>query len=129
MPSPDRAETDVPLDAGGRPRRLRPIEWDALFRPETVVVVGASETEGSQQRAQFTQIRDRLGALGADVIPIHPTRKTVLGTPAYASVLDVPKPIDIAIVLVRDPLPVVEDCATRGVKFVVVFSAGFTSYR
>ncbi len=126
MPSPHRAETDVPLDASGRPRRLRSIEWEALFRPETVVVVGASETEGSQQRAQFTQIRDRLGALGADVIPIHPTRETVLGTPAYASVLDVPKPIDIAIVLVRDPLPVVEDCATRGVKFVVVFSAGFS---
>ncbi len=127
MPNPDApGPTDLPLDASGRPRRLRPIDWQALFQPATVVVVGASETEGSQQRAQFTQIRERLGALGADVIPIHPTRETVLGTRAYASVLDVPAPIDIAIVLVRDPLPVVEDCAARAVKFVVVFSAGFS---
>ncbi|MCU1459133.1 MAG: CoA-binding domain protein [Actinomycetia bacterium] len=127
MPSADpRPAPEASLDASGRPLRLRDIDWATLFRPTTVVVVGASETEGSQQRAQFTQIRDRLGAHGADVVPIHPTRETVLGTRAYANVRDVPGPIDVAIVLVRDPLPIVEDCAARDVKFVVVFSAGFS---
>lgn len=119
--------TTEPLDPSGRPMALRAVAWDRLFSPRGVVVVGASETEGSQQRAQYTQIRERLGARGATVVPIHPSRTSVLGDSAYPSVTAVPADltIDVAVVLVRDPLPVVEECAARGVGFCIVFSAGF----
>jgi acyl-CoA synthetase (NDP forming) len=114
------------VDVSGRPIALRSIDWSTLFDPKTVAVVGASETEGTQQRAQWIQVRDRLGARGARVVPIHPTKATILGTPAYRSVLDVEGPIDLAIILVREPIPVLEECVEKGVGTAVIFAAGFS---
>src|SRR5580765_3919229 len=77
-------------DVSGRPLELQDVPWSQLFDPKTVAVVGASETEGTQQRRQWTQVRDRLGARGATVVPVHPTKSSILGTPTYPSVVDVP---------------------------------------
>jgi acyl-CoA synthetase (NDP forming) len=115
----------VQRDVSGRALELRPVDWTRLFAPKRVVVIGATDTEGTQQRAQFTQTRERLGARGADVIPVHPTKPDILGTKAYASIADVPGDVDVAVVLVRDSLPAVEECLEKGVAFTVVFSAGF----
>ena len=101
------------------------MDWTRLFAPKRVVVIGATDTEGTQQRAQFTQTRDRLGARGADVVPVHPTKPDILGTAAYRTISDVPGDVDVAVVLVRDALPAVEACLAKGVAFTVVFSAGF----
>ena len=108
-----------------QPLELRRVEWSRLFAPRRVVVIGASDTEGTQQRAQWTQVRDRLGARGADVVPVHASKPDILGTNAYPSILDVPGDVDVAVVLVRDALPAVEECRKKGVAFTVVFSAGF----
>jgi acyl-CoA synthetase (NDP forming) len=113
------------VDLNGRPLALRPIEWDALMAPRTVVVVGATDTEGTQQRAQWLQVHERLTARGATVVPVHPTKPEILGTPTYPSVRAVPFAIDLAIILVREPLPVLEDCLELGVRAAVVFAAGF----
>jgi acetate---CoA ligase (ADP-forming) len=112
-------------DVSGRALELRPIDWSRLFAPKRVAVIGATDTEGTQQRAQFTQIRERLGARGADVVPVHPSKPEILGTLAYPSVRDIPGDVDVAVVLVRDALPAVEECLAKGVAFAVVFSAGF----
>ncbi len=114
-----------PVDVSGRALELRPVDWTRLFAPKRVVVIGATDTEGTQQRAQFTQTRDRLGARGADVVPVHPTKPDILGTKAYRTIADVPGDVDVAVVLVRDALPAVEECLAKGVAFTVVFSAGF----
>ena len=114
------------VDLNGRPLALRPVDWEALMAPRTVVVVGATDTEGTQQRAQWLQVHERLTARGATVVPVHPTKREILGTPAYPSVRDVPFAIDLAIVLVREPLPVLEDCLALGVRAAVVFAAGFS---
>jgi acyl-CoA synthetase (NDP forming) len=114
------------VDVSGRRTALRTIDWRTLFDPKTVAVVGASETEGTQQRAQWIQVRDRLGARGARVVPIHPTKEAILGTPAFRSVLDVDGPVDLAIILVRDPIPVLEECVKKGVGTAVIFAAGFS---
>lgn len=99
--------------------------WGALFAPDSVAVIGASETPGSQQRTQWEQVSSRLGARGARVVPIHPTKPEILGTPAFRSILEVPFEVDLAIVLVREPIPVLEECVSKGVKIAVVFAAGF----
>ena len=112
-------------DVSGRALELRPIDWSRLFAPKRVAVIGATDTEGTQQRAQFTQIRERLGARGADVVPVHPTKPDVLGTKAYRRIGDIPGDVDVAVVLVRDALPAVEECVAKRVAFAVVFSAGF----
>jgi acyl-CoA synthetase (NDP forming) len=113
------------VDVSGRALELRPVDWTRLFAPKRVVVIGATDTEGTQQRTQFVQTRERLGARGADVVPVHPTKPDILGTLAYKSIADVPGDVDVAVVLVRDALPAVEACLEKGVAFTVVFSAGF----
>ncbi len=115
----------TPTDLNGRPLALRAVDWDALFAPRGVAVIGASDRAGTQQRAQWEQVHQRLTARGARVVPVHPTKPDILGEPAYPSVLDVPFEVDLAIVLVRDPLPVLRDCLARGVRAAVVFAAGF----
>jgi acetate---CoA ligase (ADP-forming) len=115
----------VKVDVSGRALELRPVDWTRLFAPKRVAVIGATDTEGTQQRAQFTQTRDRLGARGIDVVPVHATKAEILGTKAYPSITDVPGDVDVAVVLVRDPLPAVEECLKKGAAFTVVFSAGF----
>ncbi|MDT3444205.1 MULTISPECIES: acetate--CoA ligase family protein [unclassified Pseudofrankia] len=114
-----------PRHPGPRNPGLRHVDWSRLFSPRVVAVVGASDTEGSPQRAQWTQVNQRLGALGAEVIPVHPKKPDILGVKAYPSVTALPADPDIVIVLVRDPLPVVEEAVNRNAGFVVVFSAGF----
>jgi acyl-CoA synthetase (NDP forming) len=104
---------------------LRDVAWEALVKPRRAVFIGATDRAGSQQRAQFIFLRDRVAPHGCELIPIHPTKAEVLGAPAYPSVLDVEGDIDLAIVLVRDALPAVEACVRKGVAFVLVFSAGF----
>ena len=113
------------VDVSGRALRLRHLDWPRLFAPRTVVVVGATDTEGSPQRAQWTQVRDRMGARGAQVIPVHPTKPEILGTAAFPDVSSVPGAIDLAVILVRDPLPALAECKEREVGFAIVFSAGF----
>ncbi|HXY93919.1 MAG TPA: acetate--CoA ligase family protein [Acidimicrobiia bacterium] len=112
-------------DVSGRALEPRPVDWARLFAPRRVVVIGATDTEGTQQRAQFVQTRERLGARGADVVPVHPTKPDILGTKAYRSIADVPGDVDVAVVLVRDALLAVEECLRKGVAFTIVFSAGF----
>lgn len=117
----------IPRDASGRPLRLRTIEWARLLRPRTVVVVGATDTEGSPQRMQWIQVRERLTARGAEVIPVHPRKEEILGARAYPSLAAVPADVDVdvAVIIVRDPFPALEEAVARGVGFAIVFSAGF----
>ncbi|CUU54809.1 Acyl-CoA synthetase (NDP forming) [Parafrankia irregularis] len=124
MPEPD-VDSASPAAAEQAPA-LRQIDWSRLFSPRVVAVVGATDTEGSPQRAQWTQVRERLGALGADVVPVHPKKSDILGVRAYPSVAELPADPDVVVVLVRDPLPAVEEAVARGAGFVIVFSAGFS---
>lgn len=99
--------------------------FDALFRPRTVAVIGASRKPGSVGR----QIFDNLLAGGFEgaVFPVNPSSSHVGGVKAYASVLDVPDAVDLAIVVVpaERALDVVEECGRKGVKGLVIITAGF----
>ncbi len=117
--------SEMNVDLNGRPLALRTIDWEALMAPKTVAVVGATDTEGTQQRAQWIQVHERLSARGATVVPVHPTKPDILGTPAYKSITAVPFHVDLAIILVRQPLPILEECLQCGVGAAVVFAAGF----
>ena len=55
---------------------------------------------------------------GYDVIPINPHESQIEGLPTYASVLDVPGPIDMATIYVPPDigLAVIEDVARKGIR-------------
>ena len=89
---------------------------DVLRRYRTIAVVGlSSETwRPSYDVAQYLQ------AQGYRIIPVNPNETEVLGERAYASLRDVPEPIEIVDVFRRPEFvgPVVDDAIAVGAKVV-----------
>ncbi len=98
---------------------------DAILRPRSVAIVGASRREDSIGR----EILRNLIQFGFDgpVYPVHPKTGHVLSMRAWPTVDAIPDPVDLAVLVVpRDQvLGVVEACARKGVRGLVVISAGF----
>jgi len=98
---------------------------DPIFAPKSVAVIGATETVGSVGRT----ILDNLikGGFAGDIYPVNPKRPTVLGLPAFTSITTVPQVPDLA-VIITPPATVpgiIKDCGAKGVKGVIIISAGF----
>ncbi|MCI0497998.1 MAG: CoA-binding protein, partial [Thermoplasmata archaeon] len=98
---------------------------DPLFRPNAVAVIGASSKELSIGNRVIKNLQD-FGYKGA-IYPINPKADEVRGIPTYGSILDVPGHVDLAhIVIPNKFVPMaVEDCGKKGVKVVIVNTAGF----
>jgi acetyltransferase len=93
--------------------------------PKSVAVVGASRTPGKLGHAVLENIL-RYGYEGA-VYPINPQTQEILGLKSYPSVLLVPGPIDLAVILVpsRQVSQILVECGEKGVKGAAIISAGF----
>ena len=97
----------------------------ALLAPNSVALVGASDDVTRIGGRPLRYLRES-GFAGA-VYPVNPKRETVQGLKAYASIGVLPQAPDVAILAVPAAATVqaVEECAERGVKAAIVFSAGF----
>ncbi|MEU6309988.1 acetate--CoA ligase family protein [Streptomyces sp. NPDC047014] len=119
------ADDAVPLDVSGRPLHADVPDLDRFFRPESVAVIGASDADGRPNTGITRQLIAWAERVGARIHPVHPTRPTVFGRACHASVADLPEQVDLAVLLVSDPLPVVEELAEAKVRFAVAFASGF----
>ncbi|MEU6026609.1 acetate--CoA ligase family protein [Streptomyces tauricus] len=113
------------LDVSGRPLYAGVPDLDRFFRPESVAVVGASDAEGRPNTGITRQLLAWAERVGARLHPVHPTRESVFGLPCVPSVADLPDQVDLAVLLVSDPLPVIEQLAETKVRFAVAFASGF----
>jgi acyl-CoA synthetase (NDP forming)/RimJ/RimL family protein N-acetyltransferase len=96
-----------------------------LLTPRSVAVIGASR---SRDKVGHALVRNLVrGGFTGPVFAVNPDATAVSGVPAYPSVRDVPGEVDLALVAVPADavIDVVHDCAARGVKGLVVVSAGF----
>ena len=100
-------------------------DLDALFAPKSIAVIGASNREGSVGRAVFTNIL--LNQYTGTVYPVNPRDHSVSGVRAYSSVQDLPESVDVAVVIVPAPIvsSITEECGRKGVKGLIIISAGF----
>ena len=98
---------------------------DALFRPESVVIVGGSADPTKLSGMPHRNLR--LTGFGGRVSIINRNGGEIDGLPVYRTLGEVPDPIDVAlIVLPAEPAPqAVEDAARAGVKVCVIGSSGF----
>lgn len=119
------ADDAVAVDVSGRPLHADVPDLDRFFRPESVAVIGASDAEGRPNTGITRQLIAWAERVGARIHPVHPTRPTVFGLACHASVADLPEQVDLAVLLVADPLPVIEELAETKVKFAVAFASGF----
>ena len=98
---------------------------EALFRPKSIAVVGASEkpTIGRRLIASL----DRFGFLGS-IFPVNPNYSTVLGRQCFASIAELPEAPDVAVFCVGHErvLEPFAAAAERGIKAAVIYDGGFT---
>lgn len=113
------------LDVSGRPLHLPVPDLDRFFRPRSVAVVGASDAEGRPNTGITRQLVAWAERVGARLHPVHPTRAAVFGRACVPSVAELPEPVDLAVLLVADPLPVIEELGEAKVPFAVAFASGF----
>lgn len=98
---------------------------DAIFSPNSVAVIGATEREGSVGRTILWNLITN--SFGGTVFPVNLKRSSVLGIKAYPSVLEIPDKLDLAVVVTPAPtVPgVIRECVEKGAKGAIVISAGF----
>jgi acetyltransferase len=98
-------------------------ELAKLFAPERVAVVGATDREGSVGRAITSNL---LADFEGEVVPVNPTKESVLGLACVDGVTDAGD-VDVAVVVVPPSivLDVLRETAEAGVQNVVVITAGF----
>jgi acyl-CoA synthetase (NDP forming) len=96
-----------------------------LIAPRSLAVIGASDDPARIGGRPIAYCISQKFA--GPIYPVNPNRKTVQGLPAFASLADVPGPVDAAIIAV--PAPGVQDaiaaCAAKGVQGIILFTAGF----
>ena len=95
-----------------------------FLSPKSIAVIGASDKRGSVGATITSNI---MNGFTGTVYPISPTRDTVFYKKAYKSVLDVPKQIDLAVIVIKNTLvaDVLEECGKKKVKGVIIITAGF----
>jgi acyl-CoA synthetase (NDP forming)/GNAT superfamily N-acetyltransferase len=95
-----------------------------IFAPESVVVIGASRRRDAIGRVIVENIRR--GGYAGRLYTVNPRARQIDGDRCLTSVLDLPEPADLAIIVVPAPavLGVAEQCGQRGVRSLVVITSG-----
>jgi len=98
---------------------------DPIFNPRTVAVIGASRNKEKVGWAILHNLvaNDYQGT----IYPVNPKAESIHSIKAYPSILDVPGPVDLAVITVpaEVALETIEECAKKGVKGLIVITAGF----
>ena len=102
-------------------------ELKPFFEPSSVAVVGASSNTTKLGYAVLKNLHDGGYSQRGKIYPINPGSDQILGYPAFASVLDVPEPIDLAVIVIPYPhVPaVLRLCGQKGIPAAIIISAGF----
>ncbi len=98
---------------------------DKIFGPKSIVVIGASDTEGS---VGYILMKNLISSGYKGVVyPVNQKRKSVQGVRAYSSIEQLPEVVDLAIIAIpaKYVAEAVEMCGKQGIKGIVIISAGF----
>ncbi|HZM14589.1 MAG TPA: acetate--CoA ligase family protein [Candidatus Krumholzibacteria bacterium] len=98
---------------------------DAFFQPASVAVIGASRRRGSLGREILHNIIEY--EFNGKLFPVNPDAEFIHSIKCYPSVRAIPDEVELAIIVVPRAavLDVARECGEKGVKGIVVISAGF----
>jgi len=96
-----------------------------LFESQSVAVVGASTNPKKDGYIILKNIID--SDYAGKIYPINPSADAICGLKAYPSLLDVPDEVELVVIIIpaRFTTQIMEDCAKKGVKAVIIESMGF----
>jgi acetate---CoA ligase (ADP-forming) len=98
---------------------------DTIFRPSNIAVIGASKRPG---KIGSEIIRNLFGyEFNGTIFPVNSRSRFIHSTKCYARLSDIPDPVDMAVIAVPKVAVhgVIEECREKGVKGLVIISAGF----
>lgn len=103
----------------------RPEGLDALFRPRSIAVVGASRERATIGRQVIQNLLQ--GEFTGTIFPVNPKAAVVNSMKCYPSLAAIDDEVDLAVLTVRKELVpgVVGEAAKKGVRGLVVITAGF----
>ncbi len=98
---------------------------EEFFSPRSVAVVGVSRDEGKVGHIVFDNLR--AGGFTGEVYPVNPGADDIHGFRCYPSVTAIDGDVDLAVIVVPARLAdgVVRECGEKGIRSVVVITAGF----
>ncbi|MBD3172440.1 CoA-binding protein [Candidatus Bathyarchaeota archaeon] len=103
----------------------RYLKLDAIFRPSSVAIIGASSTPGKVGYV----LSNNLLKSGYDepVYLVNIKGGEILGQKAYKSVSEISGDVELAVIAIPSKyvLQTVEECGEKGVKALIIISAGF----
>ncbi len=104
-------------------RRSNPL--DAIFKPASVALIGATEKPGSVGVAILKNLVQ--SSFKGKIYPVNPKYSELMGVKAYPSVSAIGEPVDLAVIVTPSTAvpAVMEECVAAGVKGAIVISAGF----
>ena len=105
---------------------MKPRPLDPIFSPASIAVVGASRRRESLgfRLLHNLVVNEFTGA----IYPVNPEAKAIHSLKCYPTLQAIPDPVDLAVILVPRHLVqgVVEQCVAKGVKGIIVITAGFS---
>jgi acetyltransferase len=113
-------------DASHAPSPSTQHPLNVFFHPKSIAIIGATERPGSPGEALTSNLFSHVRP-GLEIFAVNPTRKTIAGHTAYASLADIPMQVDLAaIVTPAATVPaIISECVERGVRGAIIISAGF----
>ena len=99
---------------------------DALFKPKAVALIGASTKELSIGNVIIRNLQT-YGYKG-EIYPVNAKADEVCGLKSYATIADIPGDVDLAHIIIPSQFvpQAIEECGQKGVKAVIINSAGFS---
>ncbi|MFW9932515.1 MAG: acetate--CoA ligase alpha subunit, partial [Candidatus Thorarchaeota archaeon] len=98
---------------------------DSLFNPRSIAVIGASETKGKLGNDVLRNIVD--SGFSGRIYPINPRGGEIIGLQVFRSIKEIHGSVDVAIIVIpaKFVLKAVQECGEKGVKALVIITAGF----
>jgi acetyltransferase len=101
------------------------LKLDSIFRPKSVAIIGASRTPGKVGNVLLNNLIK--SDFKGHIYPVNIRGGEILGLTSFKSVLDIERDVELAVISIPSQyiLPVVEECGQKGVRALIVISAGF----
>ena len=96
-----------------------------IFEPSSIAFLGATSNPFKWGFRIFANIVN--GGYQGRLYPVNPTKQEILGIKVYKNVSEIPEIPDLAIIVIPPPAvpKVLQECADKGIKSVIVITAGF----
>jgi acetyl coenzyme A synthetase (ADP forming)-like protein len=98
---------------------------DQLFNPRSIAVIGASATKGKLGNDVLQNLIE--SGFEGRIYPVNPSGGKILGVNVFRSIFEISSDVDMAVIVIpaQHVLSVVEECGKKGVKALVIITAGF----